>query len=582
MGNPLPLAVLIASSASTIFVATAFSRSAQADEPTRIFGACTDDERTRFADSFPAEEKSWASSVISDKMGGPEIFRVGFRLGQSKASWDVREMGEYLKARAYYREGLVHLAYEKFQTQLITPLQQGVPTFGRIAALECVLKIQRDFPTLGFGHAMIPNLINYVKRPDLDQGAKEDIAKALVIRMKEVVNRWDEAEANQIIASLNGSGLKEYAQYAQALAFQRNGQYAKAIPLWENIVERDELPGLFAEDRDTLTILYARDLYEAKKFDKSADILRRVPRDSNYLAQALSDLSWALLQANKRREAIGAAFNIQKSLLTRVYAPEAPLVASIALHEMCQYARALKNAVFFKKKYYPILIWYNKLTPSQKEHPYQLLTTALRKKGGVPNLVLLEWLRSPEYRAYQLEANLLFDEKKAAYVLYSSRLNAAKGAAWVKEWKTPMPKFYNEIAPRQKQVAKNMNGVLTFLTNRIAKQVAKMAENVQMLEVEIFDHAGEDMVWRNVNPEYQAWLEKQEPETRAKDLYWEWGSMPTDPKSVDEIWEDELGWTIGSVQDECKNKEKYREEKFGGKSGKAQAALPGGAPKEAP
>lgn len=571
MRNPLPLAVLVASFLSIVFVANA-----RAGDPTRVFSACTEDERIRFADSFPPEEKSWASSVISEKMPGAEIFRVGFRLGQSKVSWDVREMGEYLKARAYFREGLIHLAYEKFQTQLITPLQQGVPTFGRVAALECVLRIQREFPTLGFGRAMIPNLINYFRRPDLDQGAKEDIAKALVIRMKEVVNSWDEKEANEIVGALGN--MRGYGIYAQALANQRNGQYAKAIPLWERIVEKDELPALFAEDRDTLTILYARDLYEAKKFDKSADILRRVPRDSNYLAQALSDLSWALLQANKRREAIGSAFNIQKSLLTRVYAPEAPLVASIALHEMCQYARALKNAVFFKKKYYPVLIWYNKLTPFQREHPYQLLTTALRKKGGVPNLVLLEWLRSPEYRAYQLEANLLFDEKKIAYVQYSQRVNSEKGAAWVKEWKTPMPKFYNEVAPRQKMVGKNMNAVLTFLTNRIAKQVAKMAENVQLLEVEIFDHAGEDMVWRNVNPEYQAWLDVQPEEKRAKDAYWEWGQMPTDPKSIDEIWEDELGWTIGSVQDECKNKDKYRDEKFGGKSGKSQAAVPGGAP----
>jgi len=89
------------------------------------------------------------------------------------------------------------------------------------------------------------------------------------------------------------------------------------------------------------------------------------------------------------------------------------------------------------------------------------------------------------------------------------------------------------------------------------------------------------MVWRNVNPEYLAWLDLQEPETRAKDLYWEWGSMPTDPKVINEIWEDELGWTIGSVQDECKNKERYKEEKFGGKGpAKPQAAAP--ATSEAP
>ncbi len=571
MRNPLLLTILAAAIGSTFSLDKAL-----ASEPTRIFNACGEDERTRFADNFPDEERSMASSVISDDLPGSEIYRVGFRLAQSKKSWDVRELGDYLKARAYYREGLIHLAYQKFQTLLVQPLQPGVPLFGRMAALQCVIKMQKDFPTLGFGRAGVPNLVSWIRRPDVDSSGREDISRALVVRMKEVVNAWNEKEALEIVTALGKE--KGYALYAQALWYQRQGQYSKAIPLWEKLVEQNELPAPFSQDRDTLLILYARDLYEAKKFEKSADILRKVPRDSNYLAQALSDLSWALLQAGNRREAIGAAFNIQKSLLTRVYAPEAPLVASIALHEMCQYARALKNAVFFKKKYYPVLIWYNKLTPTQKMKPYQLLTTALRKKGGVPNLVLLEWLRSPEYRAFQLEANLLFDEKKIAYQLYSARVNSEKGAAWVKDWKAPMPKFYNDVAVKQKALGRNMNAVLTSLTGRIAKQVAKMAENVQLLEVEIFDHAGEDMVWKNVNPEYLAWLDQQEPESRQKDLYWEWGSMPTDPKSVDEIWEDELGWTIGSVSDECKNKEKYRTEKFGGKSGKTQAVAPGSAP----
>ncbi len=549
-----------------------FVVSAHADEPTRIFDACGKDERIRFSETFPEEPRAAAADALSSKKG-PEIYKAGFRLAQSKTSWEVREVGDFLKARAYYGDGVIHLAYERFMMMLVQPLQTGVPIVGRLGALSCIIRIQEAYPTLSFGRAAIPNLIAWLKRPDLDGPGREDFGRALVVRMKEVVNAWDEREANDIITALGS--IKGYALYAQALAAQRNAQYGKAMTLWERLIEKDELPSAFTKDRDTALILYARDLYEAKKYDKAADILRMVPRDSNYLAQAISDLSWSLLQAGKRKEAIGAAFNIQKSLLTRVYAPEAPLVASIALHEMCQYARALKNAVFFKKKYYPVLIWYNKLSPTQKERPYQLLTTALRKKGGVPNLVLLEWLRSPEYRAFQLEANLLFDEKKAAYVLYSQRLVAEKGAQWVKEWKTPLPKFYNDVGTRQKEIGKNMNSVLTYLTTRIAKQVAKMAENVQLLEVEIFDHAGEDMVWRNVNPEYQAWLDEQPPESRAKDLYWEWGSMPTDPKVINEIWEDELGWTIGSVQDECKNKEHYREEKFGGKSGnKAQATAP--------
>jgi hypothetical protein len=563
----LAWAPLLAAIGSTAFVATA-----SANDPTRIFNACTDDERIRFSDGYPNDDRSPTSTAIGDRPSGPEMFRVGFKLAQSKTSWEVREIGEYIKARAYYREGLVHIAYEKFSALAAQPLQAGVPIVGRHAALQCMLKIQSDFPTLAFGGIATANLVAWLRRPELDSGGREDLGRALILRIKELMNHWDEKEAMDIIVALGRQ--PGYAVYAQALAAQRNGQFAKAIPLWERLMDKGELPSAFSADRDTSLILYARDLYEARQYEKAADVLRRVPRDSNYLAQALSDLSWALLQANKRPEAIGAAFNIQKSLLTRVYAPEAPLVASIALHEMCQYARALKNAVFFKKKYYPVLIWFNKLTPSQKEQPYQLLTTALRKRGGVPNLVLLEWLRSPEYRAFQLESNLLFDEKKIAYQLYAQRVMAEKGAAWLRDWKQPMPKFYNEVVVRQRGVGKKMNGVLVMLTNRMAKQVAKMAENVQLLEVEIFDYAGEDMVWRNVNPEYNAWLEQQEPESRPNDLFWKWGSMPTDPKHIDEVWEDELGYTAANVGDECKAREKYKKEKFGTPAKPTQATAP--------
>jgi hypothetical protein len=542
---------------------------ARADEPTRIFSACTDDERIRFNDSFPEKDRAWAATAISDKPSGPEMYKAGFHLAQSKTSWEVREIGEYLKGRAYYQSGLVHIAYEKFQALAALPLMPGVPIVGRHAAIQCMLKIQSDFPPLAFGGISTQNLTAWLQRKELDNGGRQDLGRALILRMKELMNHWDEAEANQIIAALGN--MPGYAVYAQALVAQRSGQYGKAVPLWERLIDKGELPSEFNADRDTSLILYARDLYEQKQYDKAADVLRKVPRDSNYLAQALSDLSWALLQANKRPEAIGAAFNIQKSLLTRVYAPEAPLVASIALHEMCQYARALKNAVFFKKKYYPVLIWYNKLSDQQKTHPYELLTAALRKKGGVPNLVLLEWLRSPEYRAFQIEANLLFDERKTAYHLYGQRVNAEKGAPWLREWKAPLPVFYNQIGARQKRVGSKMNGVLIGLTNRMARQVAKMAENVQLLEVEIFDYAGEDMVWRNVNPEYQAWVDEQPEEGRDPNKFWEWGSVTTDPKHIDEVWEDELGYTVASVPDECKNRERYKKQKFGPDGQKKQA-----------
>ncbi len=547
------------------------STSAQAqDDPTQVFEACTEgNERIRFADSIQSASLGAIKDVMNEDVPGPQVFQLGARLLQTEKNPELREIAEYLKARAYYRAKLPHLAFEKFDAFLSQPMTPQTPVAARMAAVECIVKIQKQITPLGFSKTVTDQMSQLMSRKELTQRDREILAYAFVVRAKQLVNQWDPAQMDSVLKSL--SGFPYYLQYAQALVVQRHGQYMKALPLWEKIIEKDELPKEFKEDRDTILIMYARDLYEAKLYDRAGDILRKVPRDSNYLAQALSDLSWSLLMAGKRREAIGAAFNIQKSLLTRVYAPEAPLVASIALHEMCQYARALKNAVFFKKKYLPVLLWYRKLTPEQQSKPYQLLTQALRKKSGVPNVVLLEWLRSPEYRSFQNEANQYFDEKKTAYRLYSERLNAQKYAAWVKEWKAPLPKFYNQVDQNQKQITKKMNSVLGFLTQRITKQVAKMNENVQMLEIEIFDAAGEDMVWRNVNPEYQAWLDIQPDEKRPKDLYWEWGAIPVDPKSRDEVWEDELGWTLGNVSDECMNKKKFKEFRSGTKAASVRA-----------
>lgn len=547
----------------SLAVAASIAPARAENQPSELFMGCTEFERFRFNDALSSDDTSQISDAVSGKWTGAEIYRLGFRLAQSKND-ELREMGEYLKGRAYYKEGLIHVAYEKFIAYLSKPADPYAPLVGKMGAIQCVNSIQQAYPTLGFTKETVDQIVEYAKRKDVTSRDWEHLGRALVVRMKELINRHDPKEGAQVLAVLKAAPA--YLRYAQAMMYQRLGDFKRAVPLWKELIEDNKLPATFAEDRDAIIMLYARDLYESGDYEKSGETLRMIPRDSNYLAQALSDLSWALLMSGKKREAIGAAFNIQKSLLTRVYAPEAPLVASIALQEMCQYARALKNAVFFKKKYYPLLIWYKKLSPEQLAKPYQLLVGALRRKAGVPNVVLLEWLRSPEYRAYQAEANLYFEEKRLAYQQYAQRVVAEKGAAWPREYKYPLPKFYNGVDRSLKQETKRMNDVLGFLTQRMAKQVAKIVENVQLLEIEIYDSAGEDMVWRNVNPEYPAWLALQEEEKRPKDLYWEWGQIAVDPKSRDEVWEDELGWTLGNVSDECKAKQQFRDQKTAGKT----------------
>lgn len=526
---------------------------------TEIFDPCTDQERIRLNESIPTEFANPLRELISEKPEGVKYFEYGDQLSKTTSDPELKEIADYVKARAYFREGLYQIAYGMFQNHLLKPFTKSDSMVARAASVGCIIQIQKKIPSFNYSNELSSRIRELMNRPESSPYQKEHFSQALVIRMKELMSQWDDQEVQRVLETLKM--VPQYHQYAQAMVYQRQGKKELVLPLWQNLIERKQLPAFFAEDRDIGVLMYARTLFEAKKFDKSGGILRLIPRDSNYLAAALSELSWALLLSGRRKEAVGSAFNIQKSLLNRVYAPEAPLVASMALFEMCQYARALKNTVFFKKKYYPLLLWYKNLKPEQQEKPYALLVDALKRKGGIPNVVLLEWLRSPEYRAHQAEANLLFDEKKKAYQLYTKRVKAGKSNAWVKEWKRPLPLFYNSVVARQKQIGKKMDAVLAYLTKKMVRQVARIVENVQMLEVEIYDAAGEDMVWRNVNTEYLTWLEDQEKDKRSQSKFWDWGKTPVNPNSKDEVWEDELGWTLADVDDECKLKKKFKDDK---------------------
>ena len=547
----LPIALLIgALSAPAAYAGTS---------ATEIRSACIrGEEKISWGDNAP---KQWRNMLdeAADAQKGSEMFERATRVYRNaQAPYAMRELAEYFRARSYRYEGLDHVAYKNFLDLAQKEIGPNISVESRVAALECMIKLQNDLPSLSVRSPKLSDLLRrLVARPDLTPYQHRVINQFLVIRMKELVNKWDKAEIEVILDALHDSG--PFLTYAQLLVVQRHGNYIKAVGFLEDLLVKAKLPVEFKQDQETLYLIYARDLYEMKQFQKSANVVRLIPRDSNYLPQALSDLTWALLMAGKKREAVGTAFNIQKSLLQKTFTPEAPLVASIAYFEMCQYARALKNSVYFKKKYLPILNWYKRLTIEQTERPYTMLLSTLRKKESVPNIVLLEWLRSPEFRAIQGEANAVFAERKLAYALASERLNSEKGSYWVKEWRGPLTAFYKNTKGTQKELGSRLNRTLKTVNKRIASGIGRLIENTQLLEIEIFDAAGEDMVWRNINPDYNKWAVEQPDDKRDPDRLWVWGEVPVDPASKDEIWEDELGWTLGNVDDECKLKNKYKE-----------------------
>src|SRR5690606_3646139 len=86
------------------------------DDPTQIFQACDEgNERVRFSDSVKSDALGAIKDVLNEDVPGPQMFQLGARVLQTEKHPQIREIGEYLKARAYYRAGLPHLAFEKFE-----------------------------------------------------------------------------------------------------------------------------------------------------------------------------------------------------------------------------------------------------------------------------------------------------------------------------------------------------------------------------------------------------------------------------------------------------------------------------------
>jgi hypothetical protein len=93
-------------------------------------------------------------------------------------------------------------------------------------------------------------------------------------------------------------------------------------------------------------------------------------------------------------------------------------------------------------------------------------------------------------------------------------------------------------------------------------QLQEIAENNQLIEIEIFQGASQDIIWQNAHPEYkkvaQDLNEDQKKEESAK--VWDWGRAPAQSEDGEErveIWEDELGSFKANLFDNCSNKDKY-------------------------
>ncbi len=93
------------------------------------------------------------------------------------------------------------------------------------------------------------------------------------------------------------------------------------------------------------------------------------------------------------------------------------------------------------------------------------------------------------------------------------------------------------------------------------KRIEDAKENLQLIEVEIFNEASKDMVWQNANPDFQnksRELETRDPASLLSKTEWKWGSSQKRIDGKDEVWEDEVTGFTADLPNNCENKRKFQ------------------------
>ncbi len=581
-------------------------------------GACTPAEVWVYGSAL---SEDWRD-LLGTSPGKPfDTFSTALALKQqSPNSPELQSLADYLIARSYFSAKLTHLAHQQFLKLAsvdVTPQTIGI----HVAAFECLARIQDEFPSLGLTAVAIDKLLAF-SAAKLPPKMKKALQESAFVAAKQKVGA---AVADEVFAKLltflAGSG--SYESFLKAVAAQKVEDHPQVVAHLKKVVEDPARPPAVESHLDLVYLMLGRSLYTLGKFKEAGDAFVRVPRESNLLVEALSDLTWSHFMSGKIKEATGTAMNLQKTGLKRAFAPEGPMVMAMILNELCRYPQAIRAVQYFRKHHDAAYKYLYAWQTAQKSVPagqpagndlYQQLVQFLDPNGksSVPDLVASEWIRSPTFISAQQEINLLSDEKRSivrqlkplkqeqqvlaqrepalrqeiaemkARIIEEKRETKSRKissdlnvelkklqmeVALYRHRKAAVPLWYKTLRSFHENT-KNADGALVakierdliFRNNRMIKQLLRVAENTQLVEIEIYDGASEDMVWRNANPQYKEMAKtfKDERKPSSNGNAYNWGTVAWGKAGEkEEVWEDELGWFQGELTDECASKDKY-------------------------
>ncbi len=580
--------------------------------------ACDGSEKWTFSRSIDTIWQTHFNNFLASRSSIARGFSEAIDLRRREtATKESMAFGEYWVARALFKAELYHIAYNGFTA---IAMKQPDPTTQpvQVAALECLLKIRELFPNL----TLHPEIIRVL--PDLKgttiKSVRNTLDKAAFqIFLTELGHDPIEPARVKVALSSMSKGSPEH-RLSLGLAAAANGKDDEVIPALNSFLALKTRPEYLERFVDRARQVLARSYYSMEQHDGAIRELKLIHKNSNILSDALTELGWAYLQNDMLREAIGTAINLQTGGLRRTYSPEASMIMAMALNELCQYPASVRAIGSFRRHYRDPYFWlasWREKFANKRADFYSLTLEFLklsekqaRSYKKVPFSIAAEWMRSPYFIARQDEINLLFDERdraqklagiaekeqgEMAHVLLSmvrnlkeafkrAQIQLRPGESMPKPLLDEVEKLRTEFAnyrrfrqaapvwnrvlgthlvqsgELEKYLVRTINTDLHRLTRQMLDKVETVAETTELIEVEIYSGASQDIIWQNAHPDYQkiaSGFKNQDQKAVDSSKVYKWGYTNDGLDGSGEIWEDELGSFKADLHDNCNNKEKY-------------------------
>lgn len=570
--------------------------------------ACRSDESWRFSKSM-TEAAGPFRAFLSEKTTPMRSFSQGMALRRRAKGVEEKRFSEYWIARSLHQMGNLHSAVAGFEF-LAKEFPDDSTVGIQVAALDCLNAIRENNPglvTLAPMQGRIKQLLALTDQPK-QLRVLWSVSTGIVMEM--LAEGASKSDLQPVLSLLDGAG--PYQNLGSGLVAASSNDPEGAIDQLRRFQKSLLQPTGPAKELvrygDQARLIVARSLYLKRRYPEALEELRKIDKSSNELVDALSELAWSALRAEKYPEAIGAALNLQSGGLARTFAPEAPMVMAMALNEICQYPESLQATEGFRKRYEASYAWLSRWNSnrSERNNLHQLAVDFLKKrKAQVPERVASEWVRSPVFIRRQEELNLIgrqrirLSEESRLAIQEQKRLGqeiqlaagpllnelreakrAKKTSAVLQKkvaefrvrvgeyrdfrraslgWRGIVQRFEPRMTHLEQTLKNQIQRDLASRSTRMLRILEDVAENNQLIEAEIYQGASRDIIWQNAHPDYKevlAGLNGDRARPSASKV-WDWGHSSALAEEWSEIWEDELGSFKATLFDNCLNKEKY-------------------------